>query len=101
MTPETKQKLLAKREEVTKKLIAEGIDEQQARFMVMAAGLKPEGLLKDQPEGEEIDAGLVAISNQARKETPAIPRDTRTDEQARADTAAEIARDLHREDWCQ
>lgn len=93
MTPETKEKLIAKRKEVTEKLIDQGIDRQQARFMVISAGLKPEGLLKDQPDGDEkIDAELAEITIQARKETPIVPR---------ADTAAGLARDLHREWWCQ
>ena len=102
MSPETKQKLIAKRKEVTEKLIAQGVDRQQARFMVMSAGANPEGLLEDQPSGDDgIDQELVEISIQARKETPPIPRDNRTDAQVRADTADRIARDLHREQWCQ
>ena len=102
MSPETKQKLIAKRKEVTEKLIAQGVDKQQARFMVMSAGLKLEGLLEDQPSGDDgIDQELVEISAQARRETPSISRDTRTDAQVRADTADGIARDLHRERWCQ
>jgi hypothetical protein len=68
MKSKTKKALLAKREEVTQELISQGVDYQQARFMVMSAGANPEGLLKDQPAGPDLDNELLEITAQARKE---------------------------------
>jgi hypothetical protein len=102
MIPETKAKLIAKRQEVTEKLIAQGIDCQQVRFMVMSAGANPEGLLEDQIEDSKgIDPELIEITNQARAETPPYIKDNRTDAEVQADTAAILAADLAREKWCE
>ncbi len=72
MKTQTKKQLKAKREAVVKQLVARGIDYQEARFMVMTAGAKPEGLLAEQPSSDEvvpeIDQDLLSLTSKGRQE---------------------------------
>jgi hypothetical protein len=73
----TRNELIEMRNQVIAKLIASGMDEDDARFSAMSAAARPDGFLSEQPESN--DPRLVELARAGRaylngvEYTPAVP----------------------------